>query len=170
MDIERVAKNAIIEQFSQIEAAERQLDRAISLFISEHDYLCAITLAGAADGILGEALKNKGQMNSGEILKGVMKDTFLPQLSHKEISDQHLNKIRNSLKHTTEDHNKVIEHPMDIEAVQVIVRAILNYGFLTDTATKGSIEFFAWLRQYRPEILEEAEKFDGSVPNIVIPK
>lgn len=161
MDLERVANNSFIEQLSQLEAAERQLDRAIQLFLVDHDYICAITLAGAAEEILGGALAKEGKKPMNEHLKGILKQIILPELTHKEISDQHLNKIRNRLKHHTDLKDEGIEDAMDLVAMQMIIRAIGNYGFLTETVTPKSVEFFAWLHQHRPDVFEEAAKCDG---------
>ncbi|MEJ8850468.1 hypothetical protein [Variovorax rhizosphaerae] len=43
--------------FTKAQAARWQLDRAIALYLDEGDYVCAISLAGAADEILGKLLK-----------------------------------------------------------------------------------------------------------------
>lgn len=168
MDLERLAKNASIEKFSQLEAAERQIDRAVSLFINEKDYISAITLAGAAEGILGEAQqKARKQYFFGILREALKKMPFLSMFKPDEISELHLNRIRNFLKHYSGDLKKQIEHPMDLEAIQLLVRAIASYGFLTNTVTKGSVEFFGWLREHRPEILEESVKINDSFPKLL---
>ena len=162
MILEELAKNATIEKFTQIEAAERQLDRAISLFLIEKDYISAVTLAGAAEGILGEALKKTRKLFFYGILRLVLKKTFLSIFNTEEKLDQHLNGIRNSLKHFDGDMNKQIEHAMDLEAIQMIVRAVGSYGLLTKEVTPKSPEFVAWLRDNHPEVLKFAKNFDGS--------
>lgn len=166
MILEELAKNATIEKFTQIEAAERQLDRAISLFLIEKDYISAVTLAGAAEGILGEALKKTRKQFFFGILRRVLQKTFLSVFDTEEKLDQHLNGIRNALKHFDGDLNKQIEWAMDLEAIQMIVRAVGSYGLLTNEVTKLSPEFFAWLRDNHPKVLQFAKNYDGSILKI----
>ena len=45
------------ETLSNLEIAKRQLERAISLFFDEQDFVSSLTLAGAAEKILGKILK-----------------------------------------------------------------------------------------------------------------
>lgn len=161
MDLERIVNLANIETFTPLEAAERQLDRAIILLIVEHDYLCAITLACAAEGILGEFLHAQKKESMIEILKSELQSIDLcSHLSSKEISDQHLNKIRNILKHSSGDLGTKIDHVTDLEAFIAIVRAIANFILVTNRVSQRTDDFFDWVRQKRPEILEEAAKFE----------
>jgi len=48
----------------QKNAAKIQLDRAIQLFLDQKDYVSAITLAGAAEGLVGEMLEKNGAENA----------------------------------------------------------------------------------------------------------
>jgi len=164
MDLERIVKQSNLEIFTPLEAAERQIDRAIILFLEDHDYICAITLACAADGILGEALLAQNKEPMINLLKSeLQRFDLLSHLSPKEISDQHLNKIRNLLKHLSGgDLNETINHVTDIEAIIAIIRAVGNFMFITERLTKKSVEFFEWLQRERPAILEEATKYGQS--------
>lgn len=49
------------ETLSNIEVAHRQLERAIALFMDEQDFVSALTLAGAAEEILGKLLAEQGK-------------------------------------------------------------------------------------------------------------
>jgi hypothetical protein len=161
MDLERIVKQANIEIFTPLEASARQIDRAISLFLEEHDYICAITLACAADGILGEALLAQEKEPMINLIKTELQDIhFFSDISAKELSDQHLNKIRNLLKHCSGDLNKTIEHATDFEAISAIIRAVGNLGFVTENVSQKTIEFFAWLKQNYPEIFVEVAKYE----------
>jgi hypothetical protein len=42
---------------TQLEAAKAQLDRALTLFLNDRDFIPAATLAGAAEGIMGSMLQ-----------------------------------------------------------------------------------------------------------------
>jgi len=45
---------------TQLQVALHQLDRAALLFLDSGDFISSITLAGAADSIMGETLKARG--------------------------------------------------------------------------------------------------------------
>ena len=104
-------------ELSKIDAAVDQLDWAIRLFLDHQAYLRAITLAGAAEEILGQAVGDRSAFAQ-------LKTTFAGRLdiSEKVISQQHLNKARNWLKHwgqRTDDEKIRLE--LDEEAIQYIV-------------------------------------------------
>lgn len=50
--------------YTKQELAEHQLDRAIRLLLDENDPICAITLAGAAEEILGKLIEKQGGKHS----------------------------------------------------------------------------------------------------------
>lgn len=96
-----------------------------------------------------------------ELLKSELQSHHLfSHLSSKEISDQHLNKIRNLLKHSSGDLGAKIDHVTDLEAFIAILRAIANFILVTNRGSQRTDEFFDWVQQKRPEILEEAAKFE----------
>jgi hypothetical protein len=47
--------------FTKLQLAEHQLERALKLFLEEKDYVCAITLAGVSEEILGKLLEKDGK-------------------------------------------------------------------------------------------------------------
>ena len=49
-----------IPSFTKLELAVHQLDRAIQILLDEKDAVCSITLAGAAEEILGDMVKLQG--------------------------------------------------------------------------------------------------------------
>jgi hypothetical protein len=105
------------------DAATSQLDWAIRLFLDHDEFIPAITLAGAAEGILGGLLGDRSPH------KLVKKNLALQSgLSETIVSDEHLNRVKNWLKHSR---SVVDEKPIMIdlkgEATQNIVRAILNF-------------------------------------------
>jgi len=109
-------------ELSKIDAAIEQLDWAIRLFLDRQAYLPAITLAGAAEEILGQAVGDRAAFTR-------LKTTFAGRLdiSEKIISQQHLNKARNWLKHWDQrmDNEKSCLE-LDEEAIQYVVRALTN--------------------------------------------
>jgi hypothetical protein len=64
----------ITETLSSEEVALRQLEQAISLFLDERDFVSALTLAGAAEEILGNLLKRADMPHAlEEIIEGSLK-------------------------------------------------------------------------------------------------
>ncbi len=156
---EIVGKIKITENLlSQIKACELQIDRAIRLFIDENDYVCAITLACAAEGVLGEWLTDKGDENVTYALKGAVKDKFLPETTMKEINDAHVNRARNFLKHASQSLMNEEGFDLELESITAITRAIGNYGMVMDDITKGSIEFLKWLKSNRRDLLDASNE------------
>ena len=101
-------------ELSKIDAAAEQLDWAIRLFLDHQAYLPAITLAGAAEEILGQAVGDRAAFAQ---LKTVFAGRF--DISEKIISQQHLNKARNWLRHWDQrtDHEKICLE-LDKEPIQ----------------------------------------------------
>jgi hypothetical protein len=129
-----MAKHTKIEYY---EIAAIQIDRAIQLYFEE-DFVCAITLAGAGEEILGTLLEAQGKENSiTEVLQELKKKE--PTYSIKELRDI-LNLPRNALKHVKEE---VFETNLPIkESSQIMIRrAIINYAQLRKFKTKFMDDF-----------------------------
>jgi hypothetical protein len=135
-------------ELSKIDAAVDQLDWAIRLFLDHKAYAPAITLAGAADEILGRAV---GERAVFEVLKKKFAADF--SLEEKVVSQAHLNKARNWLKHWdghTDDEKIRLE--LDEEAIQYIVRALTNLATHDGTWPSEGPRFAAWLSENRPDL------------------
>ena len=120
-----------------IEAALEQLDTAIRLFMDEQSYISAITLSGAAAGIF-EGLNQS-------TFKGVIK-----RLEHKfELSEKnaadHLNQVRNFLKHAHPNAALHTDFDPQLEAALMIIRAIASYEKTpSSVATVRMNDFSIW--------------------------
>ena len=130
-------------EISKIDAAVHQLDWAIRLFLDHKAYIPAITLAGAAEEILGKAV------GAGAIFE-TLKKKFASEFSmpEKEVSRDHLNKVRNWLKHCdgrTDTETVCLE--LDKEAVQYIVRALANLATHDGSLRGEGPRFTAWLSE-----------------------
>ncbi|MGB5774116.1 MAG: hypothetical protein WBP89_05600 [Sedimenticolaceae bacterium] len=88
-----------IFSFDKQGAALQQLDRAILLFLNEKDFVSSITLAGAAEEILGALVSKAGGTPCVTDQARRLKESKLPHLSEKQIAFNHLNLARNALKH-----------------------------------------------------------------------
>jgi hypothetical protein len=136
-------------KLTKLQVAEVQLERAISLFFEEKDFISSITLAGAADEIFGKLREAEGESNSYNELNKLF--TFLRQSmlqdrpSGKEFN-RLVNGIRNSLKHIGD--GKEMEFDPEQEAVNIIDRAIENYFALTGNESElmGKFKYY----QLRP--------------------
>ena len=140
------------EQHNQLVVSERQLDRAIQLFLDDKDYYSSGTLAGAAEEILGKLLLRAGKEhaldNAISVLLKMLSTLEVSALSDKPrsprgaISDV-LNFYRNWLKHYQPDD---FELYIDAEeaAGELIDRATSNFFQLTSRETRQMRRFLEY--------------------------
>lgn len=131
--------------FTKAEVAAHQLERALRLFLDEGDYVCAITLAGACEEILGKLLEKSGKEHSlGSFVKAcvaVGKSVHGEEWSPKVFITM-ANEFRDGLKHYTD--GQPITVPREA-AVEIIDRALENYWQLTAQETP-------LMRRFREEV------------------
>lgn len=118
--------------------AEIQLLKAINLF-EEEDYICAITLAGAAEEILGKLVKYIKGKEVHNVIDLYTIETSKLGISKKETIDT-LNSARNILKHFKEN-DECNFKPVD-DSVILILRAIVNYNIYRDGVLPEMIGFY----------------------------
>ena len=136
-------------ELSKIDAAVDQLDWAIRLFLDHKAYVAAITLAGAAEEVLGRAV---GESAAFELLKKKFASDFA--MPEKEVSQDHLNKARNWLKHWdghTDDEKVRLE--LNEEALQYIVRALTNLSTHDGSQPSEGPRFWDWMSENRTDLL-----------------
>lgn len=136
-------------QVGKIDAAIDQLDWAIKLFLDHKAYVPSITLAGAAEEIIGETLRSESAFR-------LLKDSLSAEsgLSSSVISQAHLNKTKNWLKHWKETKDEEsIEIELETEAIQYIVRAITNLAMHDKSCTSETPRFVDWIRNNRKDLL-----------------
>jgi hypothetical protein len=106
-----------------------QLWRSISLL--EHDPICALTLAAAAEEILGKMAATKGRCTALEEdtiwLQQIADYLKRPRPSREKVHKS-LNRVRNELKHNDGGSNVRIQADFVFEAEDMILRALRNYG------------------------------------------
>ena len=95
-----------VNWYSKLGLAERQLDRAIILYLDEKDYISAITLAGVAEEILGKILNKNGQKNAiDDYIEGFLSHDIDGELKdYEKWFVKELNYYRNNLKHLEVPH------------------------------------------------------------------
>jgi len=132
----------IEETISNLEVAHRQIERAIVVFLDDKDYVSALTLAGAAEEILGKLLNKEGKEHwLDSISKGALRALGFRKMefetpealkAKKEIANN-ANHYKNRLKHYNDD--GTITLLINVAAAEMIDRAISNYFDLTQRET-----------------------------------
>lgn len=120
--------------------ALEQLDWAIRLFLDYNAYIPAITLAAASEELIGKTLDEESSQSK---LKNKLIELY-PDKEKKDISDNHLNKVKNLLKHWDGSKSEVEIEPI-YEAIQVISRAINNLLVSNRSLSSESPRFIEWL-------------------------
>ena len=113
---------------SKVDIAKSQLDTAIKLYLDAHDLVSAITLAGAADEILGKLVRGQGELSALD--KAVARLCAMYETAFSEASDPKRfidlrNRARNEFKHVGVAPDVNVD--LEIEAVSMLRRAIENY-------------------------------------------
>jgi hypothetical protein len=116
---------------SKLEVAQRQLETAIGLFVSRRDRISAITLAGAADGILHGLVLQAGKQPFSDYAMGV-REALSGETPSKAKYAKHINdKLNiNDLKHMDQGDPDVVTFEPDISALGAILKAIANHHTL----------------------------------------
>lgn len=110
--------------------AVRQLRTAAKLY-NTGDYICSITLSGAAEEILGKIAKKRTNRNQLENEVHYLRSVYeyfsgsnIP--SDKELI-RNINKVKNELKHNDNGENEWVNADFENEAVLLFVKAVKNY-------------------------------------------
>jgi hypothetical protein len=121
--------------FEKRDLAMRQLRRAVQLF-NQGDFICAATLAGAAEEILGRIAQKRtgtvaldGHAHFWSQLAGIVGKA---PPDRKRVIEVH-NRLRNQLKHNDGGDNEWVTADFEFEAQDLIDRAIRNYWLAYDT-------------------------------------
>ncbi len=138
-------------QVGKIDAASDQLDWSIKLFLDHKAYVPAITLAGAAEEIIGQTLGSEAAFN---LLKDLLSiKTGLPP---KDVSQMYLNRAKNWLKHWRDmKDEESIEIDLETEAIQYIFRAATNLAAHDKSCTSETPRFIKWIEINRNDLLGE---------------
>lgn len=142
----------MIEQtHNRIDLAVEQLDVALSLFLEKNSYVSALTLAGAAEEILGKALSHHGKQTvlqyKYEAIEPVHKLLHRkPLLWAEYIADE--NRARNAAKHMASPSEDLIIIDLEDAALWMLVRACHNFERLDLPRTARMIEFDNWFYEH----------------------
>lgn len=120
-----------------------QIETAVRMYF-ETNYVAAITLAGAAEEILGKLVEDAGGQSAFASLRQATVDLhqrlYGEPLEHKVVADR-ANAARNSLKHLRTSMGESVEFDPVEEASHMLSRAIANYWSFTTTLTPAMERF-----------------------------
>ncbi len=124
-----------VRKYSKLEVATEQLDTALRLYFQRKEYFSAISLAGAAEEILGVYLKTHKQPNAFEealnsslrVYRWLYESEGSRNSMHKTI-----NRVKNASKHMKGRADVTIACNAKEEAKEVLDRAVSNYYALME--------------------------------------
>jgi hypothetical protein len=123
------------------------------LFLDKKAYIPSITLAGAAEDILGSIVVNNGAQSAHAELSDILSNKF--GISIKELNDKYLNLARNSLKHANLIEGETIELEPENESIQMILRCITNLIKFDKSLSSESPRFLDWLSENRLDLFND---------------
>jgi hypothetical protein len=119
-----------VKPYTPVELAVSQLDTALDLYLAGIDYIAVITLAGAAEEILGHIAKSKtgtnALTNQADILRR-LHEIFEEAPMREKDAKYDLNLYKNLAKHADHKQSPVIYMDAKDEAADMLERAIENY-------------------------------------------
>ena len=136
---------------SKIDAAKRQLDVAIRLFLNNGDIVAIHTLTAAAYNIL----RDLSNLQSKPVL---IKEKMLEMVKsqHKKMVRNGINEAENFFKHADEDSNKLLKfNPNGTEFL--LWDACVIYHSLTSEKTPLMSAFNMWFFTKHTDVLQDGE-------------
>jgi hypothetical protein len=137
--------------YQKVVVAQRQLDTAIRLFLEANDCFFVVTLAGAAEEILGVELEHRGLTSTirsiaevGARVSAAFDDV---SSSTKEIRDR-ANFARNHLKHHGDPHAPTITVDIRQEAIDMLARAFDNATMLDAAWSDEMYRYNEWFLEH----------------------
>lgn len=123
---------------TKLEIALRQLQHALFLYKRREELICAVTLAGAAEEILGKLCRERGKTASLDRKLKSTAELHEYIWGEKPQSEKALrsfkNRTRNEFKHLMS--GKPIDVNLENSAADLIARAIENYRLLSGKETQ----------------------------------
>ena len=142
-----------VQDFAKRDIALAQLETSLRLYFEGGDLFSVITLAGAAEEILGQLVRKAGKTNSLDTLQQAATAIYLllnkEAIPPKEFA-QRANRAKNALKHHDPGASATIAIDPLEEAVDLLDRAVLNYWLLEQNVTPAMKEFTEWHRFSNP--------------------
>ena len=136
---------------TRVDLAVEQLEVALGLFLEDRSVVSALTLAGAAEEVLGTAVVFRGGENAMKEKYEAMNASYQAfggaPLKWKAFSEGE-NEARNAAKHMRTPDESTIEVDMKDAALWMLVRACANYDRLDLPRTNRMVEFDNWFYEH----------------------
>lgn len=139
----------------KIEVARIQIETAIDHLINDQNFACGITLAGAAEEMLGNLLAAQGKNHILADLHPWYESTYQTEIKFSDLA-KGANFVRDELKHghTNSDPDFEIEVTKAM-CTQMIQRAMINYPRVAGAPSPRMIEAARWINQNYQELYAE---------------
>ncbi len=135
------------QTYERIELAKEQLEIALEMFLKRRSFVSALTLAGAAEEILGKALIQRGEKTTLQhecpLIEPVESLFRKTKYGWGEFIEKK-NRARNAAKHMKDKSEATITADLEDEALWMIVRACDNHTRLGLELTPLMYEFENW--------------------------
>lgn len=139
-------------KIKKIDVAVNHLRLAIELFLNGRDQLSVVTLAGAAEEILGRYAERKKNTPMIEILYSALRQDISPDSKSCDFKRNVLNGVKNTIKHFNDKEEEIIDVDPETEALAMMVRAIYNLLKYNGTVTENTHDLFDWINKNRSEL------------------
>lgn len=137
--------------YQRVDLAKEQLENALELFLKRGSFVSALTLAGAAEEILGKALSQRGEKTTFQheypLIRPVEEVFRNEPFSWKEFVEKK-NLARNAAKHMKDATVSIVTADLADEALWMIVRACDNHARLGLQETPLMKEFEDWFYEH----------------------
>jgi hypothetical protein len=141
-------------KITKLNVAINQLQMAIDMFLENKDLFCIITLAGAAEEILGHYATRANKKTMMDLLCTSLNNSQWKNVSGRAEILKLLNKPKNSLKHFCSSKTETIEINPEEAALAMLIRAIGNLHSHDKTVTHNTPEFMDWIYENRRDLLQ----------------
>jgi hypothetical protein len=136
---------------SKLDAAKRQLDTAIRMFLTNGDPVSIHTLASAGRGILLDLAEGQGRLTGiASGLKELVREEMWPE------AQRILRGPQNFFKHANRDAEGLLEFPTGVTEV-FIWDGVVHYESLTGERVALFMVFRGWFSLNYPEFLKSSE-------------
>ena len=136
------------QTYSLINLATQQLNVAVSLFLTRKSFVSALTLAGAADKILAQALSHRRQQNSLDLRYKIMEPILTMRHQTKEDFIKDENRALNAIKRVKSAREPPVTLDLEEAAYSMIVRACHNSYLLGLPRTAKIRKFEDWFDEH----------------------
>lgn len=140
-------------KITKLDVAINHLQMAIDMFLTDQDLLCILTLAGAAEEILGQYAIRSNERTIIDLLCSSLKMKISPNMVDNDFKRTVLNNARNTVKHFNKAESEIIEIDPETEALCMLIRAICNLYSHDKTATHNTPALMEWIYDNRKDLL-----------------